>query len=380
VNFELSTEQEDIQRAASEFAKGEFDPDVALEMDQDGRFPESIWRKACRLGFVGLHYPEEYGGQGLGFLENVLVIEAFCRVDSGIGAALSMADLGAEILIKFSSDEQKKWFLPPLAKGEKRLSLAFAESEDGRDISSISTVAEKRLEKYVIRGRKKFVLNASLADAFIVLCKEPNEGSVTLIVEKEREGIEVRTIEKMGLRMIPFGDLKFKDVSVPYESRLGNRGEGILHVEHGHKALGLRGLAQALGTAQGAFDRAMLYAKQREQFGRKLSQFQVIRHKLADMAASIEVARWLTYKSAIDYDQGETASDCLPIAQLEVKRRMVGVVDEALQIFGGYGYIAEHDIEHYFRDEWAIGVNLGKEESLKDTIVQKKLSLDPHKS
>ncbi len=368
MDFELSSEQKDVQGAAMEFAQGEFDPDLALELDRNGQFPESIWKKACQLGFVGIHYPEEFGGQGLGFFENVLVIETFCRVDSGIGSALSMVDTGSEVILKFGSHEQKMNFVLPLAKAKKRLSVAFAESEDGRDLSSITTTAEKRGEGYLIRGRKRFVLNAPLSNAFIILCKGAKERWDTLIVERENNGIEIHPIEKMGLRMVPFGDLYFKEVRVPFDSLVGGEGEGISHVKHCHQVMGLRSVAQALGMAQGALDRTIKYSKQREQFGKKLSQFQVIQHKVADMAVGIEVARWLTYKSATEYDQGKTDLGFLFSTQLEVGRRLLGVVDEALQVFGGYGYIAEQAIEHYFRDAWAMAVELGTEEELKDVI------------
>lgn len=377
MDFELSNEQKDIQKAANEFARGEFDPDLALELDQGGQFPESIWKKASQLGFIGIHYPEEFGGQGLGLFENILVIEAFCRVDSGIGSALSTVDLGSEVFLKFGSTEQKKNLLPPLAKGERRLSIAFAESEDGRDFFSISTTAEKRGEKYLIRGKKRFVLNASLANSFVVLCKELKEGWITLIVERGKNGLELLPFDKMGLRMIPFGDIHFKDVSVPLDNRVGSEGEGLIQVNYHQYVVGIKNSAQALGITQGAFDRAMQYAGQREQFGKKLSQFQVIQHKLADMAVGIEVARLFTYRCALAFDQGRIDPTSLSITQLEVGRRLVWVVDEALQIFGGYGYMAEQAIEHYFRDAWAVGVELGTEEELKDTIAGVILSRNP---
>ena len=370
MDFELSSEQKDVQRAATEFARGEFDPDLVLELDESGTFPDSLWRKAAQLGFIGIHYPEAFGGQGLGLFENLLVIEAFCRADSGVGSALSTVDLGSEILLKFGSLEQKERFLTPLTKGEARLGVAFAESEDGRDLTVLSAMAEKRTDEYSLRGKKRFVLNAPLANAFLTLCQEPKEGWITLIVERQRDGIEIHPIEKMGLRMIPFGDLFFKEVSVPLSSRVGEEGQGLAHVNHHHHVMALRSAAQSLGTAQGAFDRAMQHAKQREQFGRKLSQFQVIRHKLADMAVRIEGARWLTYKSAVEFDLGRMHPGSLLMAQLEAGRRLIGVVDEALQIFGGYGYTAEQAIEHYFRDAWAIGVDLGTEEEQKDAIAE----------
>jgi alkylation response protein AidB-like acyl-CoA dehydrogenase len=371
MDFELSDEQKDIQKAAREFAQGEFNPDLALELDQNGQFPESLWKKAARLGFIGIHYPEEYGGQGLGLFENVLVIEAFCRGDSGIGSALSLVDLGSEIILEFGTQDQKKKFLIPLVRGEKRLSVAFGESEDGKNLSSISSIAEKKEKGYLIHGEKRFVPNISLADAFVMLCKEPKKGLITVIVERDKDGIEIHRVDKMGLRMIDFGDLRLKEVWVPDENRLGN-GEGeINQVNYFYQVMGLKTLAQALGVIQGAFDRGLKYANQRQQFGRKLSQFQVIRHKLADMAVGMEVARWLTYKSVIEFDRREMDQGLLPIAQLEVGRRLVWVVDEALQIFGGYGYIAEQDIEHFYRDAWAIAANLGTEEELKDIVIER---------
>ena len=371
MDFELSDEQKDVQKAATEFAQGEFDPNLALELDQKGKFPESIWKKASQLGFIGIHYPEEFGGQGLGIFENLLVIEAFCRVDSGIGSALSSVDLSSEVILKFGSHEQKNRFLAPLTKGEKQLGIALGESEDGRDLTDISTIAERKVDEYYsIHGKKSFVLNVSLADSFVTLCKEPKEGWMTLIIEREKDGIEIHSIEKMGWRMITSGDLLFKEVPVSLGNRIGREGEGMAHVKHCYQTMGLKSASQALGTAQGAFDRAMQHAKQREQFGRKLSQFQAIRHKLADMAVSVEVARWLTYKAATAYDQDRIDSGILPLTQLEVGRRLITVVDEALQIFGGYGYIAEQAIEHYFRDAWAIGVELGTEEEQKDLIAE----------
>jgi alkylation response protein AidB-like acyl-CoA dehydrogenase len=371
MDFELTEEQKDIQKAAGEFAQGEFDPDLAIELDQEGRFPESIWKKAAALGFIGIHYPEEFGGQGLGLFENLLVMETFCRFDSGIGGALSNFDLGSEILLKFGSHEQKRNLLTPLTKGERRLSVAFSESEDGKDLTSVSTLAETRNRSFIIHGRKRFVVNATLADAFIVLCQAERKGWVNLIVEREWSGMEVHPIEKMGLRTVPFGDLSLKEVLVPYERRI--EGDGIAQAVYSHYVTGLRSLAQALGMIEGAFDRAVQYAKQREQFGKRLSQFQAIQHKLADMAVGMELARLLTYKSAIQFDHGETDQEFLSIARLEVGRKLLSVVDEALQIFGGYGYMAEQAIEHYYRDAWAVGAELGTEEELRDIIIGKML-------
>ncbi len=379
MDFELTDEQRDIQKAAKEFARGEFDPDLALELDQSGTFPASLWKKSAQLGFIGIQYPEEFGGQGCGLFENLLVIEAFCTIDSGIGSALSTADHGSEVILNFGSHEQKRKFLLPLSKGEKLLSVAIGESEDGRDFTGLSTTAEKRRDEYSIQGRKTFVLNAPLADSFVTLCKESTEGWITLVIERQKKGLEVRPIEKMGLRMTSFGDLSFNGVLESGGNRIGREGEGMAHARHFFQATGLRSAAQAVGTSQGALDRAVQHAKQREQFGRRLSQFQAIRHKLADMAVGVEVARWLTYKCAAEYDQGRIDPGFLSVTQLEVGKRLVAIVDEALQIFGGYGYMAEQAIEHYFRDAWAIGIELGTEEEQKDSIAEMILGPDSMK-
>jgi alkylation response protein AidB-like acyl-CoA dehydrogenase len=320
--------------------------------------------------YIGIHYPEEFGGQGLGLFESLLVSEAFCRVDSGIGSAISFSDLGSEIILKFGIQEQKERFLIPLVRGEKRLSVAFGESEDRKNCSSILSTAEKKEKGYLIVGEKRFVPNISLADAFMMLCKEPKEGLVILIVERDRVGMEIHPIDQMGLRMIPFGHLRVKEVWVPHSNQVGTWENTIHQFDYFNQVMGLKGLAQALGTIEGAFDRALKYANQREQFSRRLSQFQVIRHKLADMAVGMEVVRCLTYKSVVEFDRKEMDQGFLSLAQLEVGRRLVWGVNEALQIFGGYGYIAEQDIEHFYRDAWALLVELGTEEELKDIFTE----------
>lgn len=368
MEFELSEEQKDIQKAAAEFSRGEFDPDLALELDQKGLFPEAIWKKAAQLGFIGIHYPEEVGGQGLGLLESVLVIEAFCRADSGIGSALSLVDLGSDLILKYGSKDQKEKFLPPIVKGERRLTVALGESEDDSDLFTLSTTAEKKEKDYLINGLKRYVLNLSSADWFIILCKESDDQMLPLLVEKDLEKMETSPIEKMGLRMISSGDVHFKNVRVPFENRLGEKGQEMDLLQYYHRVKSLRFLAQALGLMEGAFERALKYSNQREQFGRRLSQFQVIEHKLAEMQIGIEVSRCLTYRAAVELEKKEMDPKTLFVARIEVGRRMTWIVDEALQIFGGYGYMAEEEIERFYRDAWTIRSQLGTEEEMKDFL------------
>lgn len=370
MDFELTQIQQEIQKAARDFAKGEFDPDLTFQLDQNAEFPISIWKKASRLGLIGIHYPDEFEGEGLGFLEKILVVEELCKADSGIGSALNTVDLGSSIIQKFGSSDQKKQFLAPLANGEKMLSIGFAESEAKSDYSSFITTAKRVGQEYILNGKKRFVPNAFSADAFIVLCRESKEGWITLILEK-KDGVKISPVSKMGLKMVRFGDLEFSGARVPFENRLGGEDEGLLHASNLYHETGLRSAAQALGISQGALEKATEFAKQRKTFGKKLSEYQVIRHKLADIAIGIEVARWLTYKAASDYDKGKFNLDYFAITQAEVGSRLTKMLYDSTQIFGGIGYMAEMDIEHYFRDAMTIAVDLGAEEELKDTIADK---------
>lgn len=368
MSFELSVEHRDIQKAAIEFAQKEFDPELILELDQRGGFPHNIWKKASQLGFIGINYPEEFGGQGLGLFERLIVTEAFCRVDSGIGSALSLVDLGSELILEFGSEEQKKRILIPIAKGEKMVSVAFGESEDENDLSSVYTTFREKKDGYFIDGKKRYVLNPDIANYFITLSKDEKGGLTTLIVENKREGIEIFQMEKIGLRMVAFGEIEFKDVYIPSEDIIGKAGEAIRYLKYYSQNSSLRFLGQALGIVQGAFDRALEYARKRIQFGRRLSEFQIIRHKLAEMAAGIEILRFMIYKLSVDFDQNRVDPKFLMATKLETGRRLIEIVDEALQIFGGYGYMVEQPIEHYFRDTWAIISKLGIEEEIKDSI------------
>jgi alkylation response protein AidB-like acyl-CoA dehydrogenase len=359
MDFTLSEEQRDIQKAAQEFAQGEFDADLALELDREGRFPEAIRKKACQLGFIGLGCPEEFGGQGLGQLETVLVTEEFCRRDSSIGCALSLIDFGSHIILKFGTDQQKRRWIPSIMEG--RAISSWASMEDmAADLVDISTSCLRKGEECIIEGTKEFVVNGPIADYFVVLCGEGegNGSAHTLlshvVVERDRDGIEITPVEKMGMRMVPMARVQLTGVRVPIENMVGKKGDGH---KQAHDLCGAGGLvvaAQALGSSQGAFDRALDYSRQRVQFGKKLSQFQAIRHKLADMATRIEAARWLTYRAAAEYDEKGGEFTSIPIARLYATEAAVDIADEAVQIFGGYGYIVDQDIEHFFRDAWVI--------------------------
>jgi alkylation response protein AidB-like acyl-CoA dehydrogenase len=375
MDFRLTKDQEQIQKAAREFAKGEFDKDIALEHERTHSFPRSIWKKACELGFLGIHFPEKYGGQEYGILENALMVEEFCRQDSGIGIAVSLADFASEIILRHGTEEQKEKYLIPLTKGEALSSGGFTEPDHGSDITSMNTNAVKSGNEYVLNGVKTFITNGTIGNFVIVLCqtepeaKPPYRGQSTIIVETGTPGYTQSDVgEKMGIKMTSTAELSFNNVKVPLSNLVGTENRGFYQVLEFFDESRIEIAAQALGIAQGAFDRALAYVKERSQFGKKLAQFQVTQHKLADMITKIETARLIVYKSGWNFDQGSIDPKLTSIAKMYAGRVAVEVADEAIQIHGGYGYMLEYEVERYYRDAKIMEIYEGTKEIQKNTI------------
>jgi len=375
MDFELTDEQKEIKRAAYEFAKGEFDKDLAMELEKNHSYPFQIHKKACQLGFIAMHYPEAYGGQGYGILENGLVVEEFCRQDSGIGVALSICNFCSEIILRSGSEEQKKKYLIPLAKGEAISAGAFTEPDHGSDITQMYTTATQDDGGFLINGTKTFISNGTTAQFAVVLCQsDPNakptyRGQSTILVELKREGIDISDVgEKMGMWMCPTNELSFNNVRVPRENLIGQLNRGFHQVVEFFDETRVMVASQALGMAQGAFDRALDYAKKRVQFGQRLVDFQVTQHKLADMATKIELARLLTYKAGWNFDQGRIDPKLTSMAKMFAARSAVEIADEAIQIHGGYGYITEYEVERFYRDARITEIYEGTREIQKNTI------------
>jgi len=375
MDFELREEQKDIQKAAREFAQGEFDKEEILRLEETHAYPREIWKKASQLGFIGIHFPEEYGGQGYGVTENTLIVEEFCRQDSGVGIALSLADFSSELILRFGTSEQKKKYLVPVTRGEFISAGAYTEPDHGSDITFLSTIAKRKEESYLINGTKTFITNGTIADFFIVLCQfDPDvlpsyRGQCTLIVEKGVKGLEATEIEpKMGIRMTSTAELSFSDVRIPLSNLLGEENKGFYQVLEFFDESRIEIAAQALGIAQGAFDRALDYVKKREQFTKKLVDFQITQHKLADMATKIETAKLLTYKAAWNFDEKRIDPKLTSMAKWFTARTAVEVADEAIQMLGGYGYLTEFEVERFYRDAKITEIYEGTREIQKNTI------------
>ena len=375
MEFELGKTQKYIQKAVRDFAKGEFDKELALELEKKHEFPTRIWKKACDLGLIGVHFPEEYSGQGMGCLEDILVVEELCRADSTIGSAVALSSFASEIILHWGSDEMKASFLPAVAEGRMLSAGAFTEPDHGSDITVMNTTAVRDGQEWVINGNKTFITNGGMAGFYCVMCQTDPEanpsyrGISLILVEADRSGLSTADVgSKMGIHMMATAEVNLKDVRVPLSNLIGEENKGFYHVLHFFDESRIQVAAQALGIAQGAFDRALAYVKQREQFGRKIAQFQVTQHKLADMATKIELARLITYKAAWNFDQGRIDPKLTSMAKMYAARTAVEVADEAIQLLGGYGYMTEYEVERYYRDAKITEIYEGTKEIQKNTI------------
>ena len=375
MEFALNKEQLEIQKAVRDFCKGEYDKELALELDEKHEFPMGLFKKAADLGFVGISFPEEYSGQGLGCVENTIVIEEFCRADSTIGAALSLSYFASECVLHFGSDDIKERFLPQVAEGKMLSAGAFTEPDHGSDITRMDTVAVKDCEEWVINGTKVFITNGTLAGFFVVLAQTDTDitpshkGMSMILVEADRPGVSTADVgKKMGIRSTSTAEVVFKDVRVPLTNLIGLEGKGFYQVLQFFDESRIAIAAQALGFAECAFDRALAYVREREQFGKKLAQLQVTQHKIADMHTKIELARLITYKAAWHFDQGKPAPDVTSMAKMYAARVAVEVADEAIQLLGGYGYITEYEVERIYRDAKITEIYEGTREIQKNTI------------
>jgi alkylation response protein AidB-like acyl-CoA dehydrogenase len=352
MDFDLTREQIDIQKAAKEFAKGEFDPDAVLEYDEKQQFPSAIWKKAAELGFIGVHVPEEYAGQDLGLFENVLIVEAFCQQDSGIGMALALSDFGSEMILRHGNEDQKRRILPLVAEGKGIITAAFL--EQGYSLAPFETSAKMDTDGYMVNGRKSFVTLGGLAQHMIVVCQTKLDdpfGQAAMLVDREADGIDVVSMgEKMGMRMIPVDQVSFTNARIPQENLIGKEDRGYFQLRDFYNEARIETGAMGVGIAQGGLDMALEYAKKREAFGKAIVSFDAIRNKLADMYAEVELARLSTYKAAWLFDNGRADVRSSLMSKMIATRAAYRVTNDALQIHGGQGYMTEGHIEHYYRD------------------------------
>ncbi len=357
MDFELSKEQKDIAMAAKEFAEGEF-PDRAEEFDRDETFDESLHKKAAELGFVGTFIEEEYGGPGMGMLEYCLIFEEFSAVDPGIAVAILISSYGAEIVQEFGTEEQKRRYLPPIASGEAIMGSAFTEPDAGSDLASATgTTAVREGDEYVINGSKMFITNGDRANYLICfVVTDPDNANrhrrhSMIMVETDREGFEAsHLIGKLGIRASDTAELAFNNVRVPCSNMVGDPGNGFIEAMHLFNLDRIIVAAQAVGTARGALEESIRHVKKRVAFGAPLSSFQSIQFKIADMFTWIQAGRSLVHEAAWRVDAGTIDPKLIAAAKSFCGQMSVKCCDMALQMHGGYGYLAEYKVQRLFRD------------------------------
>ncbi len=357
MDFELSKEQKDIVKAAKEFAEGEF-PDRAEEFDRDESFDEAIFKNAAELGFVGVLIKEEYGGPGMGIFESCLIREEFTVVDPGIAEAILGPSFGAEVIQAFGTQEQKERYLPPLVKGEAIMGTALTEPDAGSDLAGASsTTAIKEGDEYIINGSKMFITNGDRANYLLCFVQtdpdHPNrhERHSMIMVETDREGFEATHLTgKLGIRASDTAELSFNNVRVPCSNLIGELGNGFIEAMHLFNLNRIGVAAQAVGIARSALEESIKHVKKRFAFGAPLSSFQAIQFKIADMFTWIQAGRNLVYEAAWRCDQGTIDHKLIAAAKSFCGQMAVKCADMALQMHGGYGYLAEYKVQRLYRD------------------------------
>ena len=373
MEFQLEKSQKEIQKAVKEFAKGEFDKELAREMDKTGEFPTRIWKNAADLGFIGIHFPEDLSGGGMGFLENTLIAEEFCRKDSTIGAAIMLSCFAAEYVLRFGSDQQKQAFLPDVLEGNVLSGGAFFGVGNRPDSSSHMPVAVKTSRGWHLSGEIEYVINGGNAGFYCVLCATGSDQSHLnmLMVKDTSEGVGFDNLhDKLGLRMTPTTRMTLENVAITPESLIGKENQGEKQTARVLAESWVLIASLALGIAQGALDRSLDYVKQREQFGKKIAHFQVTQHKLAEMATQIEQIRFLSYAAAKSFDSRKPDFKMAAMAKLSATRTAVAVAGESVQLLGGYGYMTEYDVERFYRDAKTLELIGGNAVNLKNAIAK----------
>jgi alkylation response protein AidB-like acyl-CoA dehydrogenase len=378
VDFALSKEQQDIVRAAREFASKEF-PDRAQEFDRNESFDLDLWRKACELGFVGVFIDEAYGGAGYGFLEHCLITEEFWAVDPGIGQAILSATFGSELLGLFGSEELKQLVLPQLVAGEAILATAITEPDAGCDVTGAATTAVRDGDHWVVNGTKMFATNGNLAKYMLVYCQtDPenpsrHERHAFILVPTDTPGYESTKIRgKLGIRASDTAELSFSDMRVPVGNIVGKEGEGFHELMAFFNRTRLHICAQAVGLARAALEESIRHTKQRHQFGVPLASFQVTQFKLAEMATWVRAARNLYYEAAWSVDHGKVDHGLIAMAKWFSAEMAVRCADEAVQMHGGYGYIDEYKVQRLYRDAKILEIYEGTKE-MEKTIVSRSI-------
>ena len=355
MDFDYTPEQIQLRRAVREFAAAEILPHV-MEWDEAQIFPLEVIKKLGKLGYMGAIFPEEYGGAGLGYVEYAIIIEELSRVDGSVGIIVAAhTSLCSNHIYKAGSEEQKQKYLTRLTSGDAIGCWSLTEPEAGSDAAGTRSTAVRDGDRWVLNGAKTFTTNAHYADICVGMAMTDRSahrhGISAFVVEKDTPGFRAGKKEnKLGLRASATGEVIFTNCRLPQDQMLGKPGEGFVDslriLDGGRVSIA----ALSIGIAQGAYDAALKYSKLRKQFGRPISEFQAIQHKLVDMSVKLDASRLLTYRAAKMIDQGKRVTRESASAKLFASESAVEICNEAVQMHGGYGFIKDYPVEKFYRD------------------------------
>lgn len=375
MNFELTDEQQQIKFSVREFAESEIRPHV-MEWDEAQHFPVELRPKLAELGLLGVLFPEEYGGVGMGYVEYATIIEELGRVCGSVGLSVAAHNsLCSNHIYTFGSEEQKQKYLLPLAKGESFGAWGLTESQAGSDASGTRTNAIRSNGGWKVNGSKNFITHAIACETLVAVAvtdkEKGNRGISAFIFDKSMDGFRSDKKEnKVGMRASETASVVFEDCYVPDENRLGNEGEGFLQAMNVLDGGRISIAALSVGIAQGAYEAAIKYSKERQQFDKPISDFQAIQFKLADMATQIECSRLLTLQAAAMKDAGKPVTQKSAMAKLFASETAVRVSEESVQIHGGYGYTKDYPAEKYWRDSKLCTIGEGTSEIQRMVIAK----------
>jgi len=364
MDLSLSPEQQEIRRLVREFAEREIKPRAAA-IDHTDDFPRDLVAKAAQLGLLGVLVPEAYGGAGLDHVAFAVFVEEVARYSASTAGILDVhGSVGTEPIVLFGNEEQKRRWLPDLANGKKLAAFALTEPEAGSDAAHLKTIATHQNGKYVLRGTKIFITNAGEAQLYVVMATtHPGsgaEGITTFLVGGDNPGLKVGPkLKKMGLNGSAIAEVHLEDCAVDETDRLGNEGEGFRIAMRALDSGRIGISAQAVGLAQGALDDAIAYAKERKQFGKPIAELQTIQNKIADMTVKVCAARWMTWKAAALCDAGQPFTKAASMAKLFATDAAMEITLDALQVFGGYGYLEDYPMARRVRDAKACQIYEG---------------------
>ena len=378
MNFELTESQRMVQEMARNFAEKEIKPHV-MKYDESQEFPVEIFKKMSELGLLGIVIPEEYGGAGLGYLDLVTILEELAKVDPSVTLSVAAHNgLCTNHIYTFGNEGQRRKYVSELASGRKLGAWALTESSSGSDAGGMRSFALRQDDGWILNGSKVFTTNGSVADVCVVMVltdkSKGKQGISAFILEKGMKGFSVGKKEnKLGMRASDTSTLVFENVRIPKENLIGDEYQGFkqaLHVLDGGR-VGIA--AMSVGIAQGCLEASLRYAKERNQFGKQLVEFEAIQWKLADMAVEVDAARLLTFKSAFLKHQGKNITLAAAIAKYFASEIAVKAANEAVQIHGGYGYIKEFPVEKFYRDVKLMTIGEGTSEVQKMVIARRLL-------